>query len=257
MRRATPVTVALLLVVSALAAVPVATMAQETATDAERAAKNATAAPGAQLAGVVGVQEAELDGDVQSRTYGHRVARAATDDAKAAVVAEQLTDSRQRLAELERRKQSLERARANGSMTTGEYRAKVARLHAETRTVERLVGQTNETASRLPAAALERNGVDAAAIRTLAQRADELSGPEVAAIAREVAGPGVGEQARPGVVGDGPTDRGNRTASDRQSGPAGDAPQQNATDRRPDAETPTDAPTNSTDRPSTDGQSDR
>ncbi|MBV0902301.1 hypothetical protein [Haloarcula salina] len=258
MRRATPVTVALLLVVSTLAAVPVATMAQETATDAEPAAGNATAAPGAQLSGVVGVQGAEIGGDVQSRTYGLRVAQANTDAAKAAVVAEQLTDSRQRLAELERRKQSLDRARANGSMTAGEYRAKVARLHAETRTVERLVGQANETAGRLPAAALERKGVDAAAIRTLAQRANELSGPEVAAIARAVAGPGVGEQARPDGAGERTAVGGNRTASDRTADPAGDGPQQNATDRRPDAETTsTDATTNSTDRPSSGGQSDR
>jgi len=249
--------VALLLAVSTLAVVPVATVAQETATDAERAAGNATVAPGAQFAGVVGVQGAELDGDVQSRTYGLRVAQANTDAAKAAVVAEQLSDSRQRLAAIEQRKRSLDRARANGSMSEGEYRAKVARLHAETRTVERLVGQTNETAGRLPAAALERKDIDPAAIRTLAQRANELSGPEVAAIARGIAGPGVGEQARPAGAGDRAADDANRTASG-QSGPAGDAPTQNRTDRRPDAETrPANETTTSTDRPSSGGQSGR
>lgn len=257
MRRPIPVPVALLLVVSTLAAVPVAAMAQEPATADERSVGNATVVPGAQLAGVVGVQGAELDGDVQSRTYELRVAQANTDAAKAAVVAEQLTDTRQRLAELEQRKGSLDRARANGSITAGEYRAKVARLHAETRTVERLVGQTNETAKRLPAAALERKGVDAAAIRTLSERANELSGPEVAAIARAVAGPGVGERARSDGAGDRPTDGGHRTPSDQQSGPAGDATPQNGTDRRPDTESRPTSTTNGTDRSSSGGQNDR
>ncbi|WP_336336257.1 hypothetical protein [Haloarcula brevis] len=240
MRRATPVVLAVVLVVGTLAAVPAATMAQETDTVTEQADANATP-PGAQLAGVVSVQGAEIDGEVQSRTFGIRVAQANTDDAKAAVVADQLNDSEARLAELQQRKRALERARENGSMSEGEYRAKAAQLHAETKTVQRLTNETNETASRLPAEALERKGVDASAIQALSQRANELSGPEVAAIARGIAGPGVGQQARPdsardrgGDVAtrteadDRPTDRERTPMSDRPAG--SDAINETATD---------------------------
>ncbi|WP_336329513.1 MULTISPECIES: hypothetical protein [unclassified Haloarcula] len=217
MRRATPVVLAVVLVVSTLAAVPAATMAQETETMTEQADENATA-PGAQLAGVVSVQEAELDGEVQSRTFGIRIAQANTDDAKASVVADQLNDSEERLAELEQRKQALAEARENGSMREGEYRAKAAQLHAETKNVQRLANETNETASQLPAEALDRQGVDAAAIKTLSQRASELSGPEVAAIAQGIAGPNVGQQARPDAAGDRGGDAVNRSEADDRPG---------------------------------------
>jgi hypothetical protein len=217
MRRATPVLLAALLVVSTLAAVPATTMAQETETVTQQADENATP-PGAQLAGVVSVQEAELDGEVQSRTFGVRVAQANTDNAKAAVVADQLNDSAERLAALQQRKQALNEARENGSMSEGEYRAKTAQLHAETKNVQRLTAETNETASQLPAKALERKGIDAAAIKTLSQRASELSGPKVAAIAEGIAGPNVGQQARPAGAGDHGGDAANRTETDDRPG---------------------------------------
>ncbi len=47
--------------------------------------------------------------------------------------------------------------------------------------------------------------------KTLSQRASELSGPEVAAIAQGIAGPNVGQQARPEVAGDRGSDAANRT----------------------------------------------
>jgi len=54
-------------------------------------------APGEQLSGAVGVHGAELDGAVESHAYGVRVAQAHTDDARAAVLAEQFTPTGQRL----------------------------------------------------------------------------------------------------------------------------------------------------------------
>jgi len=205
---------AALLVVSALAAVPAVTMAQETATpDAQTANEtNATVQPGAQLAGAVSVGEAELDGEVQSRTFGIRVAQANTADAKAKIVAHQLNDSEQRLEALEERKQELQEARDNGSMSEGEYRAKVARMHAETKNVERLASETNETARGLPVETLEANGVNATRIKMLSDRANELSGPEVAEIARGIAGQSASDQARADRAGDrGDVDVENRT----------------------------------------------
>ena len=224
MRRATPVLLALLLVVSTLAAVPAATMAQETEAVTEPANENATA-PGAQLAGVVSVQEAELDGEVQSRSFDIRIAQANTDDAKASVVAEQVNDSEARLDELQQRKQMLEQACENGSMSEGEYRAKAAQFHAETKNIQRLATKTNETASQLPTEVLEKKGISATAITTLSQRASELSGPEVAAIAQGIAGPNVGQQARPDVASDRGGDVANRTEVDDRPGTGPERPQ--------------------------------
>mgnify|MGYP000616264146 CR=1 FL=1 len=60
-------------------------------------------APGAKLAGVVAVQGAEINGEVASRAFGQRVAAAATNDSKAAVVAAELNTSQERLETLRAR----------------------------------------------------------------------------------------------------------------------------------------------------------
>lgn len=145
-------------------------------------------APGEQLAGVVGVQEAELDGELDERTFGVRIANAASDDARADVVAEQLGDVEGRLGDLDQREAAIEERRADGEMTEGQYAAEMARIAAETRTAERLVNASEEEASDLPAELLEERGVTAEAITTLQDRANELGGPEVATIARSIAG---------------------------------------------------------------------
>lgn len=191
---ATKLLVALLMVGAVLAA-PASVAAQETETPAE---SNETVAPGERLAGVVGVGDAELDGEVQERAYGIQIAQANTDEAKADVVSDRLGDVEQRLQNLEERKQDLDEARENGSMSEGEYRAKMAKVHAETRTAERMANTSNDTANGLPADLLSEKGIDADAIKTLQSRADELSGPETAEIARSIAGNGVGESPRAG-----------------------------------------------------------
>jgi len=210
MGRATPALVALLVVVSALAAFPVATSAQSDA-------QNETAAPGAQLAGTVAVQQAELDGAVETRAFGIQVAAANTSDAKAGVVAQRLSAVQQRVDELEQRERALQQARENGSISEREYRVRAAQLHAESGTAARLAAQSNETARGLPAETLEANGVNVSAIRTLSERASGLGGQEVAAIARSIAGPP--EQGVPAAADRGP-DR-NRTGLDD---PAADNP---------------------------------
>lgn len=234
MRRTIPAVLALLLAVTALAVAPGA-MAQQTETN--ESSENATVEPGAQLSGVVGVQEAELNGDVEERAYGIRIAQANTDDAKAAVVADQLNRSEQRVAELEEQRAELEQARENGSISNGQYRAQVAQLHAESQTVQRVNNQSNETASELPAETLSANGVNVTAIQTLKDRAAELSGPETARVARTIAGASVGADARP----DGVADR--RGGADNETETRGDdVTATEAGDERPTAanETTTD-----------------
>ncbi|WP_324665073.1 hypothetical protein [Haloarcula sediminis] len=203
MQRTATAALAALLVIGTLAAVPVA-MAQgaDQTSQTNRTAGNSSVAPGEQLSAVVGVGEAELSGDVESRAYSIRVDRANSSDAKAAVVADQLNATDERLAELEAEKAELQAARDNDSISEGQYRARMATLHAESQSASRLANQTNETAGELPAETLEANGVNVTAIRTLQDRAANLSGPETAAIARSIAGENVGQTARAGEAAD-------------------------------------------------------
>lgn len=184
---------------------------------------NATA-PGEQLSGVVGVQGAELDGALDQRAFGIQFSQAADNDTKAAVLADRLQTVEQQLAELRDRKATLEAQRDTGEITDGKYRAEMAKVATQIRVLSAATNQTEQAAGNVPAAALEGRGVNATAIQTLRDRASELSGPEVAAIARDIAGPGVGEtpgrgNGAPPVNGTGPpgadSNRGNGAANDR------------------------------------------
>lgn len=152
---------------------------------------NATVTPGERLSGVVGVQGAELEGEVERRAFGLQVARAGSERARAAVVAERVAALRERVGSLEERKAALAAARENGSLSEGAYRAQLAAVAARSRTVGALANRSSEVASGLPAGALAASGVNATALAELRQSARNLTGPEVAALARSVAGPGV------------------------------------------------------------------
>jgi hypothetical protein len=223
-RSASTLVVAALLVV-AMIAVPAAGATQSGAVGAQAshdseatAQNNETVAPGERLSGVVGVQEAEIDGDVESRAFGIRIANAETADARAQIVAERHQQNRQRIAELEQRLVMLERARQNGSISHGQYAARTARTYAELRQLRRSTNETARVAESLPAERLEANGVNATAIRSLRQRSGELGGPEMAAIARSIAGPSV-DRGPPERVG--PPERGNATAGEPRGGDGG------------------------------------
>jgi Skp family chaperone for outer membrane proteins len=180
-------------------------------------------APGAKLAGVVAVQGAEIDGEVASRAFGQRVAAAATNDSKAAVVAAELNTSQERLEALRTRLDELEQARASGNVSQGRYNARAAQLTAEINAVERQLEQSNETASALPKQVREENGINTSNIERLRTEARNLSGPEVAAAAREIAGEnsgrGLGDaEDVPGLSGETPGQSGDAP------GQSGDVP---------------------------------
>lgn len=183
-------------------------------------ATNGSVAPGERLVAVVGVQAAEIDGAVEERTFGIRVARAATNDSKARVVADELSEVQRRIEELEQRKETLREQRANGSITEGRYQAEVAALSARAATLQRLTNASEQTARGLPADVLQRNGVNVSAIERLRENASKLTGPEVAAIARSIAGRDVGRSVAPS--GPGPANvtagPGNGTAGPNATG---------------------------------------
>ncbi|WP_123535782.1 collagen-like domain-containing protein [Halosimplex salinum] len=196
MDEVSPVAVALLVVLGAVGAVPVAALsgagsgAQQTAANET---VNESLAPGERFAGVVGVEQAEIAGEVEARAFGQRVAAARSNASAAGVVADEVTDLEDRLTELDERLAELERAHENETLSEGQYRARLAKVHAEQRALQRQVNQTEYVARELPAAALEAKGVNVSAIETLRTRASEMSGPEVAAIARGIAGKNAGK----------------------------------------------------------------
>jgi len=168
------------------------------------AANDSGVAPGERMAGVVGAERASVESEVAVRAFDRRVAAADSSRAKARVVVGQLDDLHERLDELDAERAELERARENGTLSRGEYRARLARLYAEERALRRLANRTEHTARGLPAETLREQGVNVTAIEHLRADARNLTGPEVAAVARNVAGRSVGRPA-----GAGPSD--NRT----------------------------------------------
>lgn len=160
---------------------------------ADEPGPNATA-PGAMLAGVVDVQEAEVGGELAERSFGLRIARAESNSSRASVVAGEVGDLRERLTTLEQRRDRLEAAHENGSISEARYRAETAALVAQSRVLERQLGRTSTVAVALPAEALAERQIDVDEVERLRTGARNLSGPEVAAIARGVAGPTVGSE---------------------------------------------------------------
>ncbi|ELZ29476.1 hypothetical protein C475_02468 [Halosimplex carlsbadense 2-9-1] len=220
MAETSPVVAALLVAVAAVGAVPVAALtggvpAQQPATN--DSAANESLAPGERFAGVVGVQQAEVAGEIEARAFGQRVAAAASNRSAAGVVAGEVENQERRLSELDAEIAALERAHENGTVSEGQYRARLAKLHAHERAIERQLNRTASVADRLPAAALEARGVNVTAIRTLRSQASQLTGPEVAAIARTITGEGAGKG-----IGGPPADAGPPAfVENRTRGPGG------------------------------------
>lgn len=209
MQRST-VLVALAVVAALLVTVPAVGMAVTDEDGQDEQAVNETA-PGEQLSGVVGVGEAELQGEIDQRGFGIQISRAASDGERADRVAERLTDVENRLSNLEQRKSSLDQQRADNEISEGKYRAEIARLAAETETARGLANTSSQAAGQLPADVREQRNINVTAIQTLQDRANKLAGQDVAETARGIAGDRIGD--RPG--GDRPVDI---PAGDREDG---------------------------------------
>ncbi|MEF8858691.1 MAG: hypothetical protein V5A38_07165 [Halolamina sp.] len=204
-----------------------ATLADGTPSDSE---------PGAAFSGMVGVQEAEVTNEVADRSLTNRLNAAETNGSRASVVASETEQLQERLAELESQKEQLKQAYENGSISKGEYQARLAVLGAELRALERQANRTAGVAEKLPEKALRERGANASEVREIAQQANRSGGGEVAEAARTIAGKGVGkglgnapnasERGPPTDVGNGGPPDTERTTTDRKptdSGPPSDA----------------------------------
>lgn len=141
--------------------------------------------PGAQLAGVVNVQAAAVEGEIQRRSLALRLAAADSNSSLADVVTTQTSELQQRLAELQERKQALSAAERNGTIAPSRFRAEMAGVDAEIATLRGLVNATADAARSLPAEELASSDVDVTGIVELRENASNLTGPAV----EDIAGP--------------------------------------------------------------------
>lgn len=191
--------------------------------------------PGERLGGVIGVQAAEIEGEVESRSFERRTAADRSDDERADAVEDRLRNAERRLDEIEDRQAELRERRDQGNISEGEFRARTARLAAETTTIERSMNRSAEVAAELPHEVREPRGIDNETIRTIRNRTAELSGPEVAKMAHEIAGPNVGGPVGPSER---PDHAGRPAMNETPSGPTAmnetpSGPQANISDRSP------------------------
>ena len=217
----TSILVALMVVVGMVAVPAVGAVAQQNSeNDVDETS------PGERLSGVVGVQQAELDGEIERNAFTIALERADDNATKASHIAEKLNETEARLSELDERKAELDEQRANGDITEGQYRAQTAKMATEVETQKQQLNQSNATASELPAETLEENGVNVTAIGTLMDNANELSGDEVSEIARSIAGDRSGVVDRPGEDRNG-SDRDEQRQDDSDTDEASDADDRN------------------------------
>ena len=178
-------------VLAALAALPLAGATVFTTDDSPpetEIEENDSVAPGEQMMGAVGVQNAELAGTVSERAFGLQVAQAETDEERAAIISERFVELRGAVDEHEAELEELRDARDRGEITEGQFRAGVARMTAESANTERGIAQANASASGMPVERLEERGINVSAIKELRANASQLTGPETAEIARSIAG---------------------------------------------------------------------
>lgn len=177
------------LVVVGMFVVPAAGVAaQESGSDSGDEDDSGDVSPGERLSGVVGVQNAEINGEIERNAFRIALKRADDNATKAGHIAEKLNGTEHRLAELDERRAQLQQQRERGEMTEGQYRARTAMLASETETVKEQLNRSNATAAELPEETLRENGVNTTNIRTLMHSANELSGGDVSEIARGIAG---------------------------------------------------------------------
>lgn len=212
MRRRTSALLAIVVAVGVLAAPVVGAVVQD---GHDEESGEPTVAPGERLSGVVGVQQAELDGELERSAFRIALENADGDAATASHIAETLNVTEERLAALEERKAELDEQRESGEIGEGRYRAEVAELAVATRNAEDRLNQSEAAAEGIPEETLEDNGVNVTAIQTLQDRASELRGGEVAEIARSIAGDDRGQVDRGGAAQ--AEDRDDRRTDDEQS----------------------------------------
>lgn len=217
---------------------------------------NATA-PGEQLSGIMGMQKAELEGDIENRAFGLRLMMADSDEERADILSEQFHKHADRMETIEEQLAQLNESHNASEISPGQYRAQIAPMGPQLHSIESIANQSGQIASELPPHLLEERNISMEHIHELRQNASKMSGGEVAEMARGIGGPHAGHgpphtsggppmmdhdnetERGPGHA-DNDTERGPPGDDDRERGPPGDDERQNDEDETEDGQTNSD-----------------
>lgn len=139
--------------------------------------------PGAQLIGVVGAHQSDHEGAVAEASLRVRLQGAETADERAAIIESIYKDLDARLDELATRRETLETALDNDSITLSTYRARSASLTVRLRSIETRGRILEEAATTLSVSVLGTIDVDLSELEALQSRADQLQGDALVFIA--------------------------------------------------------------------------
>ncbi len=163
----------------------------------EEAVENETAdnetedemAPGQQLQAISGAQNAELANDISQRGFGLQIAAADSDEERAEILAERVNETEERLNEIRQQQDNLSERHG----MTGLYQAQATGLGVQGHGVSAMANQSAAVADNISEDVLEQHNLSVERIQELQVNASELTGSEVSQIARNIAGPGLGQ----------------------------------------------------------------
>ena len=167
----------------------------------EEAVENETAdnetedemAPGQQLQAISGAQNAELANDISQRGFGLQIAAADSDEERAEILAERVNETEERLNEIRQQQDNLSERHGMSMMPPGLYQAQATGLGVQGHGVSAMANQSAAVADNISEDVLEQHNLSVERIQELQVNASELTGSEVSQIARNIAGPGLGQ----------------------------------------------------------------
>lgn len=166
---------------------------------------------GAQISSFAQATAADANGSVDRGMWN---ASLADDVPPGEAISERARDLRNRLEALENRSEALMEAKRNGNISGVAYTARASAIHAQLANLRAAVDQTTTAA--------KRHGVNESALADLKRAAGNATGPEIAAIARNLTDAGHGP---PPWAGDGPPEDGpGQSDNATDGGPPDDAP---------------------------------
>lgn len=175
---------------------------------------------GADISSFMQSSAAEVGGAVETGMWSAAYDATENRTVRSQLVERKTSDLRAELAELRERKQDLLAEREAGNISNAAYKARVGQLVGQINALENAINAT-ETRARDANANVEN-------LTNLRTEASELSGPEVAAVARNLSGVGVANAGERGP----PSDVGNANESGARDGNRTDAGNGNGNENR-------------------------
>lgn len=159
---------------------------------------------GAELSSFMQSNTVEVGGAVETVMWTAAFDASQNRSRQVAMVERRTTELRSRLADLERREAELVAERDADNVSETAYKAKVSRLVGQIDALRSAINATSERAERVDA--------EEEALESLRTEAENLTGPAIAAVARNLTSVGGGDGAETATTG--PSDPGSQTTAD-------------------------------------------